>query len=555
MSEEESQRPLASKGFVSLVVTQFFGVINDNLLKQVLSFGLAAAGIWSGMLGEGGQSWVAMALVLPFLLFGAIAGQLADCYSKQLVTVRVKQAEFLIVLVAFAGFYFNSVWLSLFAMFLLGTQSAFFGPAKYGVIPELVHDTKISMANAAIIMLTNVAAILAVVVGGALYEAYRGTAAEGVPDGLLWLPGLALLVFAILGLIAAKQMPPLEASAPEMKVKWEFFAPYLRTIKKMLSGETPIFVVCMLKAAFYFLAYSVLLILADYTIVLGLPEKKVSVYLFGTIGVSIAVGSVLAGFLSRGGIQARLILVGGIGFGVAGLLLAWAPSSYVVIHQAEAQKAAQGLAAIPEGAKVSYFLDRSKKRLNELRSDFEYHKEQLSLSKRLEQIKQGQYDAMVISTAYLGSYKNRKVTPDKDSNGTEYYALSRVDEGGDVVKDAKGKVVDSGLVATPIEVRTKDFWRVVICLFIVGASAGMYVTPLQALLQKLSPVDARGQYIAASNAIDTVWEGTAIGLFYLLRNVGVGSQEIFFLVVGVAGLTVTLFVLKIQPHIHKPEWN
>lgn len=555
MSEEESQRPLASKGFVSLVVTQFFGVINDNLLKQVLSFGLAAAGIWSGMLGEGGQSWVAMALVLPFLLFGAIAGQLADCYSKQLVTVRVKQAEFLIVLVAFAGFYFNSVWLSLFAMFLLGTQSAFFGPAKYGVIPELVDDTKISMANAAIIMLTNVAAILAVVVGGALYEAYRGTAAEGVPDGLLWLPGLALLVFAILGLIAAKQMPPLEASAPEMKVKWEFFAPYLRTIKKMLSGETPIFVVCMLKAAFYFLAYSVLLILADYTIVLGLPEKKVSVYLFGTIGVSIAVGSVLAGFLSRGGIQARLILVGGIGFGVAGLLLAWAPSSYVVIHQAEAQKAAQGLAAIPEGAKVSYFLDRSKKRLNELRSDFEYHKEQLSLSKRLEQIKQGQYDAMVISTAYLGSYKNRKVTPDKDSNGTEYYALSQVDEGGDVVKDAKGKVVDSGLVATPIEVRTKDFWRVVICLFIVGASAGMYVTPLQALLQKLSPVDARGQYIAASNAIDTVWEGTAIGLFYLLRNVGVGSQEIFFLVVGVAGLTVTLFVLKIQPHIHKPEWN
>ena len=555
MSEEKSQRPLASKGFVSLVVTQFFGVINDNLLKQVLSFGLAAAGIWSGMLGEGGQSWVAMALVLPFLLFGAIAGQLADCYSKQLVTVRVKQAEFLIVLVAFAGFYFNNVWLSLFAMFLLGTQSAFFGPAKYGVIPELVDDTKISMANAAIIMLTNVAAILAVVVGGALYEAYRGTAAEGVPDGLLWLPGLALLVFAILGLIAAKQMPPLEASAPEMKVKWEFFAPYLRTIKKMLSGETPIFVVCMLKAAFYFLAYSVLLILADYTIVLGLPEKKVSVYLFGTIGVSIAVGSVLAGFLSRGGIQARLILAGGIGVAVAGLLLAWAPSSYVVIHQAEAQKAAQGLSAIPEGAKVSYFLDRSKKRLNELRSDFEYHKEQLSLSKRLEQIKQGQYDAMVISTAYLGSYKNRKVTPDKDSNGTEYYALSQVDEGGDVVKDAKGKVVDSGLVATPIEVRTKDFWRVVICLFIVGASAGMYVTPLQALLQKLSPVDARGQYIAASNAIDTVWEGTAIGLFYLLRNVGVGSQEIFFLVVGVAGLTVTLFVLKIQPHIHKPEWN
>lgn len=555
MSEEKSQRSLTNKGFVSLVVTQFFGVINDNLLKQVLSFGLAAAGVWSGVLGEGGHSWVAMALVLPFLLFGAIAGQLADRYSKQLVTVRVKQAEFLIVLVAFAGFYFNNVWLSLFAMFLLGTQSAFFGPAKYGVIPELVQDTKISMANAAIIMLTNVAAILAVIVGGTLYEAYRGTAAEGTPDGLLWLPGLALLIFAILGLISAKQMPPLEASAPEMKVKWEFFAPYLRTIKKMLSGETPIFVVCLLKAAFYFLAYSVLLILADYTIVLGLPEKKVSVYLFGTIGVSIAVGSVIAGVISRSGIKPLLILAGGIGFGVAGLLLALAPSSYVVIHKAQSEEAARGLEAIPGQAKVSYFLDRSKNRLNELRGDLDFHKEELSLNKRLEQVKKGKYDAMVISTAYLSAFKNRKVIPEKDSNASEYYALSKLSESGNVAKDENGKLLDSGLVAAPIEVREKDFLKIIIYLFIVGASAGMYVTPLQALLQKLSPEDSRGQYIAASNAIDTILEVVAIGLFFLLRNIGAGSQEIFFLVSGLAAMTIVLFVIRIQPQIHKPEWS
>ena len=105
MSDADNpSRPLANRGFLSLVITQFFGVVNDNLLKQVLTFGLAAAGVWGGVLGDGGHSWVAMALVLPFLLFGAIAGQLADCYSKQLVTLRVKQAEFLIVGVAFAGF-------------------------------------------------------------------------------------------------------------------------------------------------------------------------------------------------------------------------------------------------------------------------------------------------------------------------------------------------------------------------------------------------------------------------------------------------------------------
>ena len=92
-------------------------------------------------------------------------------------------------------------------------------------------------------------------------------------------------------------------------------------------------------------------------------------------------------------------------------------------------------------------------------------------------------------------------------------------------------------------------------LFVVGASAGLYVTPLQALLQKLSPAAARGQYIAASNAIDTVLEVLGIGLFFLLRNVGVGAQEIFYLVVLVAVATMTLFIMRIRPHIHKPEWN
>ena len=64
MSDADNpSRPLANRGFLSLVITQFFGVVNDNLLKQVLTFGLAAAGVWSGVLGDGGQSWVAMALV------------------------------------------------------------------------------------------------------------------------------------------------------------------------------------------------------------------------------------------------------------------------------------------------------------------------------------------------------------------------------------------------------------------------------------------------------------------------------------------------------------
>ena len=168
---------------------------------------------------------------------------------------------FLIVMAAFAGFYFNNVYLCLLAMFLLGTQSAFFGPAKYGVIPELVDTSKISMANGIINMLTNVAVIAATLVAGVIYEAYRGPEEVAVPEGLIWLPGVALLAVAVVGLIAALQMPKLKASAENLKVKWEFFAPHLRTIRRMREGDSPIFTVCLLKSGFGMLAFMFLLIL------------------------------------------------------------------------------------------------------------------------------------------------------------------------------------------------------------------------------------------------------------------------------------------------------
>ena len=545
MSEATPKHKLANKGFSSLVVTQFLGAGNDYLLKQVLTFGLAAAGIWNSTLGDGGQSYVAAVLALPFLLFSAVAGQLCDRYSKQLVAVRVKQAEFLIVMAAFAGFYYNNVYLCLLAMFLLGTQSAFFGPAKYGVIPELVDTSKISMANGIINMLTNVAVIAATLVAGAIYEAYRGPDDATAPEGLVWLPGVALLCVAIVGLIAALQMPKLKASAENLKVKWEFFAPHLRNIRRMREGDSPIFVVCLLKAGFGMLAFMFLLILADYTVVLGLPETKVGVYLLGTIGVAIGVGSISAGLISRNGIQPRLIPAGAIGLVVASLLLAWAPSSYMVIHRADTAMAEKGLAGLPEGITVSHYLDRAEDRLKELRSDLDFKREGISLSARLERVENGEVGAMVISSSYLDTFENkkkraRKINEKKKTIG--FYELQ-----------LDGK--PTGLVATAVEARDADIWRVVGYLFIVGVCAGLYVIPLQALIQKLSPTDSRGQFIGASNAIDAVFEMVGTGLFFLMRQLGVGSQEIFFSTAAIALLTVGLFYWRIRAHIHKPEWR
>ena len=539
---------LFQRGFLSLLFTQFFGVVNDNLLKQVLTFSVAAAGIWKGSLGNGGQGIVAMCLVLPFLLFSAVAGQLADKYSKQLVTQRVKEAEFIIALVALAGFWLANVWLCLLAMFLLGVQSAFFGPAKYGVIPELVDEKDLSWGNGIINLLTNVAAVLAIVVGGPLYERFAGqknTAAGPVDIGepMAWLPGVLLLAIAGFGLVAARCMPTIKAKDPEMKFKFELFSPYLRTLRQMRAGDTPILTVALLRSCFFMLAYIIILILADYTVVLGLPEAEVSLKLFGTIGVSIAVGSLLAGIVSRGGIQPRLVPIGAIGLTICFFLLAFAPSSYVLVFPGKtaAEHDDGKLSMLKENAILGVRQKRSMKRLAELRADLELKKLDGSVTEQLYQVANGKLDGLVLPAAHLRGIELKK------EEGEIYRTLKG---GGPRYTEAHVP-----LFAHPIKARDADIWRVMAYLFLVGTFAGLYVVPLQALIQKLSPDDARGRYIGTANAIDSVFEIVGILLFFGVSNLGMTSQDIFFIGGGMSLLALGLFYWKIRRHLNNPEWR
>lgn len=324
MSEAKPNRLLANKGFWALSVTQFFGAANDYLLKTLLVFSVASQGVWDGLLGKGGQVYPNYSLVLPFLLFCAIAGQLADRHSKRTVTMRVKQAEIGLALLALAGFWLGSVWVCLGAMLMLGIQSAFFSPAKYGLIPELVKPEQLSRANGIINLLTNLAAIVATVVGGYLYTSYVADG-EGSPEGRLWLPGVVMLVVAGLGLLAAMRIPKLKAGNPNGPMKWNPFSPLYSTLKEMKTGGTPIFTVVCLWSTFYLIAYSVMLILPDYTSVLNIDQVKVGTHLLGPLGISIGVGSALAGWISGDGIKPRFVAIGAVGLTVSFFLLGNAP--------------------------------------------------------------------------------------------------------------------------------------------------------------------------------------------------------------------------------------
>lgn len=162
---------LFKRGFFSLVLAQFFGAMNDNILKAVLIF-MVINGAWFGVLGDSGPSIVTFCFTVPFILLSGFAGQVSDRYSKRTVTWWVKSVEIPIALIAGYGFYVQNLWMTMFALIALTCQSAFFGPAKYGMIAELVDDSDLSRANGSINMLTNLSVIIGTLLAGVVSDAY-----------------------------------------------------------------------------------------------------------------------------------------------------------------------------------------------------------------------------------------------------------------------------------------------------------------------------------------------------------------------------------------------
>lgn len=318
---------LFNKGFLSLTLAQFFGAVNDNLLKGVLSFAVASGGLWSGQLGEGGQGYVGLCLTIPFILFSGFAGQFADRTSKRHITVIVKIAEIVIALVGFAGFFTGNLWLALAAMLLLAIQSSFFGPAKYGMIPELVDDKQLSQANGSINMFTNLAVIAGTLAAGPVYTLYAPEPeANTLP--LLWLPGAAFLLIAIFGLLACLPIPRLNAMDPDLKINWNPFSLYFHAIRDM--ARTHLLLVALAWAFFYMIGMLAILILPDYRDLLQVTPTKASI-LLGILGISIGIGSVSAGLISGKHIEPRLIPVGAVGMTLFFTLLGLTPLHFGLV--------------------------------------------------------------------------------------------------------------------------------------------------------------------------------------------------------------------------------
>ena len=268
------------------------------------------------LLGIGSATIVAALagiFIFPFFLFSATAGQLADHFPKWRLIRWVKVWEIGVMILAGVGFATNSVALLLVVLFLMGTQSAFFGPAKFAILPELLDEHSLVGGNAMVAMATFLAILLGTITGGLV-----------VAGGDRWVSRLGLIVVtvAVLGLVASLFVKKTPAANPDLPVRLEPVKPTI-DILRVTRRVHPVFLSVLAVSWFWFLGASFLSILPNFSKdVLGGGETVVTLCL-ATFCVGIGTGSMLCEKLSRRRLELGLVPLGSIGISVFALDLAF----------------------------------------------------------------------------------------------------------------------------------------------------------------------------------------------------------------------------------------
>lgn len=332
----ESLPPLArDKSYQGVLVTQFLGAFNDNVFKQLV---LLMCVDLKARSGTDYQGYALALFAIPFVLFSGLGGYLSDRYSKRTIVVLCKAAEILVMLAGLLAFIvdWGSVPLQvamIFAvLFMMSTQSAFFGPSKYGILPELFRDRDLPAANGFIQMTTFVAIIFGM--------SLAGLCKEWLGDQFWWISvmcvGIAVIGTATSTLI--RRTPAAHASLP---FRWQSLG-INRETWQLMKSDHALMLVLFVSSLFWFIGGIVQPTVNDFGILqMKLGDGRTSL-MAACMGIGIAIGCVLAGKLSHRRIDFRLVTIGA--WGIVGhlLFLGWVGHQFAV-REAAAEPVTSGM--------------------------------------------------------------------------------------------------------------------------------------------------------------------------------------------------------------------
>lgn len=421
---------LCTRRFLPLFLVQALGAFNDNVFKNamvaLLTFRLAAE------LNLELTTHLTMAsglFILPFALLAPAAGQLADGMDKARLMRWVKFAEIVIMVGGAIAFYLRSIEALYVLLFLMGAQSAFFSPIKYGILPQYLPGQELVAGNAMIAAATFLTILLGQILGAKLILADQG----------ILLISVAVIGIAVVGWIASLYAPSAPPMGPAPKVDWTFVRAVWQVCAEARQFRAPWRAIWG-TGWFWFVGAIYLALLPAFSRNELGGNEDVYILLLAAFSVGVAIGAFLTNRLLRGEARVGVAPMGSMGIGVFSMLLLVAAQGY---------QAALGAPA-PESVGVSAFLSHP-----------------------------------------MG-------------------------------------------------------WAVLLCLVGVASCAGLFLTPLNVVMQATAPPAARGRVVAASNVVDAALMVASSFVGGFLAAMGLSTAGVYA-AVGLACVPVGLLVARWAP--------
>jgi len=315
MDMAQSQfRLLGERRFAPFFCVQFLGAFNDNVFKQALVIMLAyQTASFTAMSSDTLQNVAQALFILPFLLFSAIAGQIADKYEKsRLITITVA-LELVIMFLGAAGFFMKDLALLLTALFLGGVQSTFFGPVKYAILPQQLAESELVGGNALVEGGTAIAVLLGMIYGGWLI-ADRDWGIAAVAASTCAISGIALAL--------SRLIPVAPAASPALRINWNPVTETWRNIAHLTDRRT-VFLSVLGISWFWFYGAMLVTQFPNLSRNVLLGSEHVVTVLLVVFSVGVGVGSLLCERLSGHKIEIGLVPFGSIGLTLFGIDLWW----------------------------------------------------------------------------------------------------------------------------------------------------------------------------------------------------------------------------------------
>lgn len=297
--------------------TQFLGAFNDNVFKTAL---ITLVAFHATSLTTIDGSTLATLLpglfILPFFLFSATAGQLADKFEKSQIIRYVKAFEIGIMLFASAGFFMHNIWLLGAALFMMGMHSTIFGPVKYAYLPQHLKENELIGGNGMVEMGSFVAILLGQVLG-----AWLATQSHHE-----MVTSIAILVIALLGYWTSRGVPNSPAADAKLKINWNPVTETYRNIKFIWQHQT-IWLAIIAISWFWFYGATLLAQFPSLAKDVLYGDESVFILLLSIFSLGIGIGSLMCEKLSKGKVEIGLVVFGAIGLTLFGADLYYSSTS------------------------------------------------------------------------------------------------------------------------------------------------------------------------------------------------------------------------------------